>query len=490
MHMNTQSSPREAVRHRITPSAPTRFAILAATQAAAVLLALLAAPGVVASQAAVGSPPVFSLSDALREANRHGFANRIALANVDADRARARMPLNGILPSARVEAGLVRTTDPIGAFGTTLRQRLVTPAAFDPARLNNPAAVTNAQTGLVLEVPLLNADAYAGLRAARSAADASRAAADWTAVTVRANVVRAYYGAVLAAEKVSMLEQARRAANVAVRQVQSMMQQGLVTKADVLQADVRATDVTSQLLGARNDAHTAQQQLGVLLGRTDGSSPTLPTALPTDSVVRAYAERDTSGVPSAVDARVRADVRTARAGAVAADGDRLRATSTLLPRVNSFARYDWNAPSSLFAGRKNWTVGLVASWSLFGGGSELADIAVATARAAGARAGEQAALAQGAAEADATRRGVVLALERLDLAVRAAAQSLEAHRLVERRYAAGLATIAELLGAESSATGAALARSGARFTLLDAIASHRRAIGADPADLATLDAAR
>jgi len=135
-------------------------------------------------------------------------------------------------------------------------------------------------------------------------------------------------------------------------------------------------------------------------------------------------------------------------------------------------------------------VGLMATWSLFGGGSELADIAVATARAAGAKAGEQAALAQGAAEADATRRGVVVALERLDLAARAATQSLEAHRLVEKRYAGGLATIAELLGAESSATGAALARSAARFTLLDAIATHRRAIGADPADLASLDTAR
>jgi len=474
----------------------TQIAIRRLARAATGLLAVIAAPGIVAAQAAPGarvpadSSAVLSLSDAMREADRLGFANRMAVATADADRARARMPLKGILPSARVEAGLVRTTDPIGAFGTTLRQRLVTPAAFDPARLNNPPAVTNALGGLVLEVPLLNADAYVGLRAARSASNASQSAAEWTAITMRANVVRAYYGAVLAAEKMTMLEQARRAADAAMRQVQSMLQQGLVTKADVLQADVRATEVASQLIGARNEALTAKQQLGMLLGRTDGSLPMLPAALPSDSVVRVYAERDMSGAFSSADAGSRADVRAAHAGAIAANSDRLRANAALLPRVNSFARYDWNAPSGPFAGRKNWTVGLMATWSLFGGGSELADIAVATARAAGAKAGEQAALAQGAVEADATRRGVVVALERLDLAARAATQSLEAHRLVEKRYAGGLATIAELLGAESSATGAALARSAARFTLLDAIATHRRAIGADPADLASLDTAR
>jgi outer membrane protein TolC len=82
---------------------------------------------------------------------------------------------------------------------------------------------------------------------------------------------------------------------------------------------------------------------------------------------------------------------------------------------------------------------------------------------------------------------VTLALQRLDLATMAAAQSREAHRLVEKRYGGGLATVAELLGAETAATGAALAEAAARYTLIDALAQHRRAIGADPGALAQLD---
>jgi outer membrane protein TolC len=436
------------------------------------------------------SAPALSLTDALREGDQYGFANRIAIANADADEARARLPLKGILPTARVESGVVRTTDPIGAFGTTLRQRVVTAAAFDPARLNDPAAISNVQGGLVLEIPLFNADAYGALRSTRAAARASSAIADWTTITVRVNVVRAYYGAVLATEKVSMLVQARGAADAAVHQVQLMMQQGLVTRADVLQADVRATDVASQLIGARNDARSAKQQLAVLLGRTDGTLPVLPTALPADEAIRTLAALDTSAAAPSGTIATRADVRAAREAVAAAEGDRTRATAMLLPRVNSFARYDWNAPNGLFAGHKNWTVGVMASWALSSGGSELADIAGAKARAVSARASEQAVIAQVAADADATRRGVVVALERLDLAERAAMQSLEAHRLVDKRYGAGLATIAELLGAESSATGAALAGSAARYALIDAIATHRRAIGANPADLSTLETAR
>jgi outer membrane protein len=485
----------------VTRSRPAPDARLLAGAIVASLWFLFTTPTIAAAQTASAQPAIpqaLSLHDALQEADRHAFANRIASATTDADRARARLPLKGILPSARVEAGVIRTTDPIGAFGTTLRQRLVTPAAFDPSRLNNPAAVTNVTGGLVLEMPLINGDAWTGWRAARAAADASRAAGDWTAITTRTHVVRAYYGAILAAEKAGMLEQAERAALAGVRQVQSMVQQGLVTKADALQASVRAADVTSQLLTARLEAQTARQQLGVLLGRTDGTAPELPAQLPSDGPVRTLAVRDTSTVLHTTDASsstaapadVRADVRAAYAGLQAASADRQRAATTLLPRVNGFARYDWNDPTALYSGRKNWTVGLMASWSLFGGGSELADLAGATARAESARAGQQAALAQSTSEADAAKRTIAVALQRLDLAEQSAEQSREAHRLVEKRYAGGLATVAELLAAETAATGAVLAHAAARYALIDALATYRRAIGADPAELSSLDGAR
>ena len=451
----------------------------------ALVWALLAA--LTASPAGAQSGPL-SLADAMREADQQAFGNRIAAANTAGDRARARLPLKGILPSARIEAGVVRTTDPIGAFGTTLRQRLVTPAAFEPAKLNDPSAVTNAQGGLVLEVPLMNGDAWLGLRAARAAADASAAAGEWSAVSTRADVVRAYYGAILAEAKAGVLAQAQQAADAGVRQVRAMVTQGLVTKADALQAGVRASDVAAQLLGARSDALSARQQLALLLGRTGAELPTLPAALPDDAAVLALAAHDSAAASAtAASAEPRDDVRAAQAGVLAASADRRRAASTLLPRVNGFARYDWNDPRTVYAGQKNWTVGVTASWSLFGGNTELADIAAATARANGARAGLDAARAQSQLERDDAARHLTVSMQRLTLARDAADQSREAHRLVQKRYDGGLATIAELLAAETSATGAALAQAAARYAVIDAIATWRRASGGDPAGLTALD---
>jgi outer membrane protein TolC len=183
----------------------------------------------------------------------------------------------------------------------------------------------------------------------------------------------------------------------------------------------------------------------------------------------------------------RDDVRAAQAGVAAASADRRRAASTMLPRVNGFARYDWNDPRTLYAGTKNWTVGVMASWSVFGGNAELADLAATSARADAARAGLDAVQAQSRLERDDAARRLTVSLERLTLAGQSAEQSREAYRLVQKRYDGGLATIAELLAAEASATGASLANVAARYALIDAIATWRRASGGDPAALTALE---
>ncbi len=436
--------------------------------------------------------PTIRLAAALAEAERQAFPNRQATFSNEEERAKARLPWKGLLPSARIEAGVVRTTDPIGAFGSTLRQGLVTPAAFDPARLNHPDAITNAQGGLVLEVPLLNADAVSGLRAARAGVTASDASREWTAVTIRMEVVRAYFGGALAAEKEAALESARSAADAMLREVQALVRQGMVTKADALQAEVRSSDVASQLFAAENDRVTAERSFALLLGRSQGPLIQLPTTLPGADVVRAMAVRDTISAPTAGDSRVedRADIRAGRAAIKAASADRARATATLLPRLNAFARTDWNAAHVPFDGQRNWTAGIVASWALFSGGSELADRSSAIARQERAQSALEASLASSAMETDAARRGVVVLLHRLDLAQRAAEASREAERIVLKRYTGGLATIAEVLGAQAAATSAALGDAAARYALIDAMAVLRRATGADPATLSELDDAR
>lgn len=439
------------------------------------LLLTLGAPSGLAAQR-------LTLAHALARAEATGYGNRAARAQATAAHATAFGALQGTLPTLRAEAGWVRTTDPLGAFGFLLRQRGVTPAAFDPAGLNAPDARSNWNGGVVAEVPLFNADAWSGRRAARAGARAADAQADWTAGTTRVQVIGAYYGALLATEMVRTLESADRTATSHVHQATSMLEQGMVTRSDLLLAQVRAGEVSAQLIGARAQEALARRQLALVLGTPDDTSFTLPDSLPSAERLRSVAAEL---APMA--GADRADVTAAVRSAEAARRDAGRAMGRFLPRINGFGRYDWNDPDAPFGGEKSWTVGVMASWTPFSGANELADLRGARARAAAASAMADAARAQAALEAAARASDVDVALARLTIAEQAVDQGAEAQRLVARRYAGGLAPITELLGAQAAETQTRLGLAVARVDLITALAAHALARGADPAVVTAIE---
>lgn len=449
------------------------------------MLRLLILAGVGLLMPLAGLDAQFTLGEALRAADRGAYTNRIAAAEAAGQAAQGIAAYRGILPTLRVEAGYIATTDPINAFATTLRQRAITSADFDPARLNFPDAARNRSAGLVLEQPLLNADAWTGRRAATAAAAASQAMAAWTRAETRVSVVRAYYGATLAAELRETLAAAVRAADAHVARAQSLADTGMVTRSDALLARVRAGELRARHLGATHDAEHAQRALAVLLGGATLPSA-LPTTLPASDAIRQLVDVDSvlGASPAA-----RADLQAASAAQRAATADVWRARSTYLPRLNGFARYDWNDPDGIFANRRSWTVGLMATWTPFAGASGISDVKATNARAVAATARLDAAGANAELERRRGRDRVDLALVQLSIADSGVAQAAEAHRIVARKYDGGLATISELLEAAATETQAALARSAAKHQLILAIAERRLALGDDLLKLAALDAA-
>ncbi len=441
-----------------------------------VLAALGVAPGL-AAQA-----PVLTLREALGRADSAAYGNRAAEGAADAAAARAAGALQGILPTVRVEGGWLRTDEPLGAFGSLLRQRGVTPEAFAPDALNHPDEISNWAGGVVAEVPLLNADAWLGRAAASSAEAAGRAQAEWTRTGTRLDVIRAYYGATLAVEAEATLEAASRANHEHVRMTAALVRNGMVTKSDALLAEVRAGEVDAQLLEARSQARLARRRLALVLGAPADTLFTLPAVLPSPDRIRAVA-----AAPLAEPTAERGDVVAARLGREAAERDARRASGRLLPRVNAFGRLDWNDPTTPFAGQESWTVGVMASWSPFSGGAELADRSGARARAEAAGAMAEAAAAQADLELAARESDLEVALERLAIAERSVAQGAEAHRIVARKYEGGLAAIVELLGAAATETSTRLGLTQAQYQAIVADAGRRQARGDDPAALAALE---
>jgi outer membrane protein TolC len=442
------------------------------------LLAGLALALALARAAAAQAP--LTLEQALARAERDGYANRVAAAQAAAESARPLGALRGVLPSVRVEAGWARTTDPIGAFGTTLRQRAVTQADFDPGRLNDPSAIGNYAGAVVVEQPVFNADAHLGRSVATRVVEAAEASAEWTRSSTRLDVVRAYYGAMLAAESVATLEAALRAAAGHVRQAESMVASGVATRSDALLARVKEGEVEAQLVSARGDAVLAVRQLALLMGSPEDTTIAVPSWLPAADEVRGLAS------DVATPGSERADVRAAKLGWSAARTDVTRARSLYLPRVNAFARLEWNSAARLYGGRENWTAGVMASWSPFAGASEIAELRAASGRAEAARAGSEAAEAKARLEIEQAETARRVALARLEIAERATRQSAEAHRIVARKYDGGLATVVELLDAAAAETASGLAQSKAIHDAVVAEAEWRLASGRDVTGLTVL----
>ena len=440
------------------------------------MLAALALPGAVTAQE-------LSIGEALRRAERSAYPVRIAEAQARAREGEASLALRGVLPSLRLEGGYVRTTDPLGAFGGTLRQRTVTPEAFEPARLNYPAAIGTVGSALIIEQPIFNADALFGRRAAQRGGAAARASEAWERGGAQLDVVRAYYGAVLAEEQVAALDSAARAAHAHQRMAESRHRNGLATRSDALLAAVRAGQVDARLIAARGAARLARSQLALALGAPADTGLVPARHLPDSTAIGRLA----GGMDSA-GAAEREDVRAARLALEAANADRQRATAMFLPRVNSFGRLEWNSAGTPFGGREAWTAGVMLSWSPFSGGAELAERRMAGARRSAAEAAAEAAEARGRLELQEAVNALDVALAQMAITGQAVGQSTEAHRIVARKYEGGLATVVELFDAAAEETAARLGFAEARYNAIVAVAQSRRASGRSLAVLADLDA--
>jgi len=423
----------------------------------------------------------FTLRVALDRAEKAAVVNRTARAARDESAAGRLGAWRAILPTIRVDAGVLRTTDPVGAFGTTLRQQRITASDFDPARLNFPEPINNFTGALVLEQPLIMLDGWLAARSSARLVDGASHAADWAAVSTQAEVISAWYGAILAAERATSMTAAVRAAQAHARQADEMLEAGLVTRSDVLLASARAGELEAGRLDAVRDSVLARRHLSVLIGENVAAPAEIGTGFPPDNTVEAMARE-----VFALEPRDRADVDGARSAAAAATANVARARATLVPRVVSFARRDLNSAARPFGGSSSWSVGVMASWSPFSGASELADGKAADARSAAATAQLEGAVAAANVDLERTAMTLRATLTQLALARTSLAHGEEAHRIVTRKYEGGLATVAELLDAAAAETRSRLVLSAARHAVLAAIADRLRAGGHEPRRMAAL----
>lgn len=393
--------------------------------------------------AASAQPVRLSLDDALARAEAQNYTLRRAAADEAVAAAAFRRTRAVFLPQLSVSETFVSTTDPLAAFGFKLKQEAVTAADFDPARLNDPDRIENAATVAEVRQPLFNADGFYDRRAARAQADAAGLARERTAHAVAFQVKQQYYALALAARQVDVLDAALAAARANAAQAQDLFDQGLVNRADLLAAQVRASDVERQRRAAANARQNAADELAYLLGMAPGTE-----LVPADTLAAVPVMLPDALDPDAVAAR-RSDLRALAAQADAAALNARARKAAFLPSLNAFGTYEWNDDAPFGTQAENWTVGAALTWTPFAGFDRIGAVQQARAERRRAELAYDDQVQRTAVDLAAARRAVEEALAQRDQAAAAVAQAEESLRIRTDRFGEGLERTADVLTAEA-----------------------------------------
>ena len=381
-----------------------------------------------------------SLAEAVSEARQGGL-------DVRAARAQARAAREGVTaaaafrwPTLGLEAGAVRSDDPVAAFGGRLRQGMFTEADFDPTRLNHPDPLTDWSGAVGAVWAPVDLSAEASLRAASREARAAELGSEWAARAAEFRAEAQYLQAVGAEGRLRAADAALAAAEENARLVELRRNEGMLTDVDAMQARAAAEGARAKRIDAAGSVADARERLALTLGWPEGVTP-----VPTDTVF----EMRSSSSSGSVEAR--ADLLASEEGVQAATARVEQARRARLPVVQGFARLETHSADAFSGAQSDWTVGFQVRVPLFTGFAVSARERAATAMRDATERAHDYRVREAQTELAEARRAVDTAELRLAAATSAADAASEAARLMRRRFEEGLSTTADLLSVEAQA---------------------------------------
>jgi outer membrane protein len=423
---------------------------------------LLAAP-------ALAQAPL-TLSQAIDEAIAHNPSLAAARASTRQAQAETRAVRAEWLPRLNFSEGWQRSTQPVAGFGTLLNARRFTAADFAVDRLNRPGAVDGFSRRLGVSQVIFDGN---HTRAAVSLASDRASTADARATAAMANLalsVTQAYGRLAAAQAGADAARAAVAwAQEDLARATSRRDAGTATDADVLAMSVHAADMRQRQLQADSDMITARAALNQMMGAPVDRAfaiqlPAIAAQAPELAALVAEARK------------TRPELREADLAVTMAETGVRDARGGWLPTVAAGAGYEWNGLT--FATRESaWTVGAELRWSLSAGGAEAARVSAAHAGVDAARASRAAAASAIELDVLTARQQWLVARARIDVGRLTVDDAKESLRITRQRYAAGLATVRDVLAATSAELAAEAQRTANDVDAVTAWAALQRAIG-------------
>jgi outer membrane protein TolC len=348
-----------------------------------------------------------------------------------------------------------------------------------PSIVLAPDITTVYSSGLRVQQAILAGGAInAQRRATRADSDALGARRIAVQADLRLAGHAAYWDAVrTCALRESAGAQKRRAERL-LEDTRALLAVGMAVRADLLATEERLASSEVGLVRAELAQQTATAALRSLLHLSSDVEIELADTL------AAASPRTPAPVEELISTalRTRPELAASRAQLDALNAREALTTAPTKPQIAALAQWDFARPNSRYfpisdQWKDSWSVGLSASWTLFDGGRARAERRSSQA--------QQAALASELAdferrirlEVESARRELHAAIATIAAADAAHAAALARQQATSERHGAGLATMAEMLDAESQLSAAEAQQIGARAGAWQAAAVLARTVG-------------
>jgi len=294
------------------------------------------------------------------------------------------------------------------------------------------------------------------VRAANYASQATSSTRDATVSEVVTNSAVAYLRALQARDAVTVAESSVKALQSSLDAATKLRESGVVTKADVLRAEVALATAKADLISAQNGSATALAALKTAIG------------LPQSQVVELAADGGDGVLASAeiTPPVARPEVQAAGYAVKAADSQLRAAQAGNRPNVGMMVDFE-NIPVGAQFPRLTNTVGvgLQIKLNVFDGGQTRAAIKEAAANAQKARADLDSASQAAEFQLNAARLQVASTKARVDTLATQVKSAEESLRVVQTGYAESINAITDVLSVESSLTQARVTKLAADYDL-------------------------
>lgn len=385
-----------------------------------------------------------TLAQAVEIALRTNPATRVTAASSDLANAQIREARAGRKPFLQASVNFTASNNPVFVFGSLLEQGRFTSNSFSLNSLNHLDTLANFRSTLTLRVPIFDQrQTETRITLAQIRKDQADLQIDQVEQQLRFEVIRNYYGLLLARARLNVADETVKTAEADVKRARDMFESGLVVQSDLLAAQVQLSEFRQQKIQASSEVATAVAALNTALGLPAESPQQLAGHLGKKDFTT-----DSIDALSAKALRNRPDYQRSllatRSSAVQLRG----VQGERLPRVEAFGTAGASS-HNLAGGSGDYAVGASVTFNVFDAGhkarSDQAHAAEAIARAESEQLANQIRF-----EVVRAYQQYVSARERLAVVAQVETQASETLRIVQNRYHAELTTITELLRAETA----------------------------------------